>query len=547
MVKRIAFLTAMTMLFICFFNGCALFDKGDGKDIYYPVYSDTDSFDPQIADDEVSDIVATNCFEGLVKYDEDGKIQPGVALDWDISNDGTTYTFHLDSNAKWYVGKDALEVLNESLTGNFNDRVTADDFVFGLKRYFDPETQAEPDSRLYAIENAAQVASGKKSLSELGVYAQDSSTLVIKLSTPSDSFLGALTKGSAMPCREEFFLATKGRYGLSTEYIICNGPFYLSYRAEGSYIEMLKNENYSKADSVSPSGIYLYVNADEKTRVSKLEEATYDVCPLSMAQRNIVDNDDITYKAYGNSVWALCFNCSDSVLSNSDMRIAICKSTDVTAIKLPETSLSYADGFIPPVCRVGESEYRSNFGAGDITVFDENSAREHFKAGKSKLGVDNVSLNLICPKDYETHMRKLVQLWQKSLGVNFRITIESLTLDELEERVENKDYDIAFARLSTKYGMASSFLEEFTEREEYKVFSYQSLSFGEKVNEASSAVNSGEIGEKCKEAENILLNNGVVYPVFYEESYLGFAENVSGMYMIEAGTIPVFAGGKRID
>ena len=31
MVKRIAFFTAITMLFICVLNGCALFDKGEGK------------------------------------------------------------------------------------------------------------------------------------------------------------------------------------------------------------------------------------------------------------------------------------------------------------------------------------------------------------------------------------------------------------------------------------------------------------------------------------------------------------------------------------
>ena len=68
-----------------------------------------------------------------------------------------------------------------------------------------------------------------------------------------------------MPCREEFFLATKGRYGLSTEYIICNGEFYLSDHSDDTYIQMSKNPDYRDAENVLPRSVYLYVNSSEES------------------------------------------------------------------------------------------------------------------------------------------------------------------------------------------------------------------------------------------------------------------------------------------
>lgn len=546
MKKRICFALALLLTISYVFSGCSLFDNGKGKTLYYPVYSDTDSFDPQIASGEASRIVAKNCFEGLVKYDEQGKIVPGVASSYTVSDDGLTYTFSIDRSAKWYMSKDSEEILRGYTKSDFNYSVTADDFVFGLKRYFDPGTKASPDSLLYTIKNAQQVASGSASLSELGVKALDEYTLEITLSAPGDSFLGALTKSSAMPCREEFFLASKGRYGLAPKYLICNGPFFLAEHSEDTYIEMDKNENYKNKDKVCPASVYLYINGDNETRLTKLENGTYDACPVNVTEKQKLGGN-ISFVSYNNRIWSFCFNCSDKYFINSDLRLAICQSTDIASIELPEYSTGYAKGFIPSVCKAGEKDYRRTAGSAPSPAFSRQSAVQHYKSALKKLDVDEISATLICPRDLENQMRKTVQMWQKNLGVSFTVSIEPLDEEELEERVESGEYDIAFAGVTTRQDSAAGFLNTFTQSGEYQVFSFTSITFSELVENAVSAVNSDDIAKKCFAAESFMLSSGAVYPVFSENSFLALAKNVSGVYLTQAGTIPVFEGGLRID
>ena len=47
----------------------------------------------------------------------------------------------------------------------------------------------------------------------------------------------------------------------------------------------------------------------------------------------------------------------------------------------------------------------------------------------------------------------------------------------------------------------------------------------------------------CAEAEQHLTDMSVFLPVFSEDSFLGLADDVSGVYCIEAGTVPIFCNG----
>src|SRR5690625_7818595 len=61
--------------------------------------------------------------EGLTRLDEDSTAQAGVAEDWDVSDDGLTYTFYLRDDANWSNG----------------DAVVAEDFIYAWTLMLDPE------------------------------------------------------------------------------------------------------------------------------------------------------------------------------------------------------------------------------------------------------------------------------------------------------------------------------------------------------------------------------------------------------------------------
>ena len=85
------------------------------------------SLDPQLATDGTSFEVIANFTDGLTQMDADGAAVPAIAESWDVSEDGTVYTFHLREDANWSNG----------------EPVTANDFVYAWQRACDPATASE--------------------------------------------------------------------------------------------------------------------------------------------------------------------------------------------------------------------------------------------------------------------------------------------------------------------------------------------------------------------------------------------------------------------
>src|SRR5699024_4951133 len=125
-------------------------------------------------------LITENCFEGLVRCDDEGNITPGCAQSWEVSSDGKTYTFQLYQGLKWHIYDSVAERMGE----NYNPEITADDFVFALQRAADDLTQSPLYSTISSIANAPEVHSGRADESTLGVTASGKYTLTIHLSSP---------------------------------------------------------------------------------------------------------------------------------------------------------------------------------------------------------------------------------------------------------------------------------------------------------------------------------------------------------------------------
>ena len=101
------------------------------------------SLDPNLSAGLDSHSYLLHLYEGLYRYDEEGKVRPGVALDSQASQVGLTWTIRLREDACWTDGRP----------------VRAEDFVYSLRRLADPETGAlyGYDMALY-FENGEAVA-----------------------------------------------------------------------------------------------------------------------------------------------------------------------------------------------------------------------------------------------------------------------------------------------------------------------------------------------------------------------------------------------------
>ena len=52
----------------------------------------------------IDSVLYSNVFEGLTRFEGDGAVVPGLAKSWDISDDGTVYTFNLNAGVTFHDG-----------------------------------------------------------------------------------------------------------------------------------------------------------------------------------------------------------------------------------------------------------------------------------------------------------------------------------------------------------------------------------------------------------------------------------------------------------
>jgi peptide/nickel transport system substrate-binding protein len=93
------------------------------------------ALDPTAGAAEAIDVVVyQNIFEGLVRIDQTGAVQPGLAGSWTISDDGLTYSFALHDGVTFHDGStfDA-----EDVKFTF-DRLLAEDSVNAQKALYEP-------------------------------------------------------------------------------------------------------------------------------------------------------------------------------------------------------------------------------------------------------------------------------------------------------------------------------------------------------------------------------------------------------------------------
>jgi peptide/nickel transport system substrate-binding protein len=150
-------------------------------------------------------------FDTLLTSDGEGNNAPMLASDWEISEDGLTYTFKLQSEAKWHDGQP----------------LTAEDVVFSY------EYQQQ-----YPPVNTADFSAVKK------VEAVDEQTVVMELNEPEPFFLDKMRSFTIVP--KHIWEGVTDPYNLTTsEAAVGTGPYKLTdFSKEHGIYGFEVNKNY---------------------------------------------------------------------------------------------------------------------------------------------------------------------------------------------------------------------------------------------------------------------------------------------------------------
>jgi oligopeptide transport system substrate-binding protein len=195
--------------------------------------AEPDTLDPGKRRTVPADRIAHDLFEGLTAPRPGGGIGPGSALDWAVSADGLTWTFHLRPELRWSDGAP----------------LDARDFVYSFRREVDPATAAEFAFLLHPIHNARAINEGKiADLAALGVEAPDPLTLRITLDAPNAALPAMLTQ--ILPSNAKS-VAESGAEAFRPGHLISNGAYRLVEWAPQSRIVLERNPNYWDAAHVA--------------------------------------------------------------------------------------------------------------------------------------------------------------------------------------------------------------------------------------------------------------------------------------------------------
>lgn len=534
MMKKLV-ASVLVLVLMLLLTACS--SGGRDEQIIYPIDKDPEFLDPQIISSDGAKNIIANCFEGLVTLGENGNIVPGCAESWKTTDGGLTYTFNLRRDCMWRVSPAAGALLGEDYENTFDARVTADDFVFAFKRALRPETKSPGAKNLYSIKNALKVHSGELKESRLGVKAKDDYTLVISLEWADPDFLYSLLDSVCMPCNEEFFEATGGRYGLSTKYLIYNGPFYMSNWADDTAITLKRNDKYYDKASVAPSSLYFSINSEQETRLKKIEDGVYHIAPLTDTQASALEGmEKYGVQKYSSTVVSLLFNCKDTYFNNVNIRRAVAASFDYEAARA--FFGAEAGGVVPSSMVVSEEKYRDS--AGNIGRYENSDPVACFDEGLTVLGVKNVSVTVLCLAEHEELVRTLIQTWQSQLGVRFNVKVEALEAASLRSRVESGNYQLALYPLSYSSITAFNGLQRFTTGNANNICNYSNPVYDNIVSVIKTVSGKKTTVDATLAAEKHLISECVLIPVCEKAEYYGVGKGVSGIISNPTGEIFYF-------
>ncbi len=537
MLKKSLSLILCLLLVLTCFSACGE-KKGSEAALVYPIDSDPEYLDPQIISHTGAKNIIANCFEGLVAVNEKGEIVPATAESWYVSPDGLTYTFTIRKDARWRVSIYAGPLIGLSSKETNSLPVTAHDFVFGLTRALLPETRSPGASALYAIENAAQVHSGKLSKKHLGITAIDDYTLEIRLNHSDPDFLFALTQSASMPCNEEFFNATGGRYGLAVKYLIFNGPFYLNNWVDDVSLSIRKNDFYHGSKDVMPRSVYFSIFDEQETRLGKLKDKTYSVSPLTSSQaQEIAGSKKYGISSLDSALTCLVFNCSDSILSQMNIRRALAASFDYAS--LYETmGEKTAKGVVPKGLYVSSLRYRET--AKEAKAYTHSDPAALFRKGLDKLDISTAELTVLCSEENEGVVRKIMQSWQATLGISCAVSVEAVSEAELATRVAGRSYQIALTDIRYRTDTAFNALSRFRSDGSDNVVCLKSKTYDGLVDAVKDADNVTETVKAMEKCEEYLISAAAMIPLYEKPVYYGLSKGVSGIFSCACGDIVYF-------
>lgn len=404
---------------------------------------DIPTLDPSKSEDSVSIQFVSEMFGGPTHLNnETTKIEPGMATEWSVSKDGLVYTFKLRDDISWVKYNNASGEVEQVMDDEGKPRmVTANDFVYGIKRTLDPKTASPYAYVNWIIKNAQAVSGGADDadkdplygkVDELGIKAVDDHTLEFTLTQPAAYFL-AIANMWMNYAEPQWLIEEKGDRWIEAGVIQTYGPYTLKSWEHDVSATLIANPFWPGTDAV-PKASIKYVQMeflDQSAQFSNYEAGLNDVSMVPLPELDRVKADPTLSKELA-TPGILCtyyygFNVHKPPFDDVNVRKAFSWAVDRTALveNVTKGGQIPANFFARPGLAAAPDPKTVDFGP-PLTA-DVAKAKEFMAASKEYPTADKMGEVTLMTNQVEGHVKiaeAIQQMWQDNLGVKVNLVTQ---------------------------------------------------------------------------------------------------------------------------
>ena len=494
----------------------------EGKQLTVQIGPDPETIDPALNSAVDGGNMLLHSFECLLTIDQDGKIAPGQAETWEVSEDGLTWTFHLRDGLKWSDGSD----------------LTADDFVYSWKRVCDPVVAAPyAETVLGMVKGYDEAIEGN--LDALAVTAPDDSTLVVELANPCSYFGSLAAFATLSPVQEATIEANGDAWATAPETYVSNGPFYMTEWVPGSHITFSKNPYYWNADAIKLDRLKFVLMEDSNAAYSAYQTGevllikdvpTEEIPSLEGADDFYVDPIIGTYY--------ISLNLQNEVFQDVNVRKALSLAIDreyVASTLMQGTYTAAGNLMGPGWMDTDGTEFMSNANGGQPYI-DTANFEANLEEAKQLLadagypdgeGFPTISYTTNDAGYHKVVAEYLQQAWAE-LGIDLQVNI--VEWSSFTPMRRSGDFEVARNGVVGDYSDPSNMLELFCTTNGNNDGKFSNADFDAAIDLSRSTLDAKERSTALHTAEDILMDQAGCIPLAYYNDFWLQSSKITGAW-----------------
>ncbi|WP_338556115.1 peptide ABC transporter substrate-binding protein [Erwinia sp. E_sp_B04_7] len=444
--------------------------------------------------------VIRDLFEGLTNQDAKGNTVPGVATQWQTT-DNKTWIFTLRKEAKWSNG----------------DPVTAGDFVYSWRRLVDPKIGSTFAwfAGLAGIQNAEAITKGEMTPDKLGVTALDDHRLKVTLDKPVPYFVSLTANFSLFPVPEKV-IEKAGKEWTQPGNLVGNGAYKLQERVVNEKLVLVRNDRYwDNAHSVLTKVTFVPIN-EESSATKRYRSDDIDITesfPKNLYNMLKKELPGQVYTPDQLGTYYYAFNTTKGPTADVRVRKALSWTIDrkIIAEKVLGTGEKPAWHFTADVTA----------GYKPLKGFLQQHSQEELNAqAKALLAAAGYGpthpLDLTLLYNSSENNQKIAiavaSMWKKNLGVTVKLQNQ-----EWKTYIDSRNsgnFDVIRASWVGDYNEPSTFLSLLTSSHSGNIAKFKNPDYDAILEKAGRETNAEVRNEDYNRAEQILADQVPIAPIY---------------------------------